>query len=92
LKDPVQLRAFIREYSIDYTVLVPGEPSELAAKVPQAVGLDCWPTTFYLGRDGKVRSVHAGFPGRASGEFHDQLRLEVSDLIERLLAETPSVE
>jgi thiol-disulfide isomerase/thioredoxin len=92
LKDPAQLRAFIREYSIDYTVLVPGEPSDLAAKVPQAVGLDCWPTTFYLGRDGKVRSVHAGFPGRASGEFHDQLRREVSGLIERLLAETPSVE
>jgi peroxiredoxin len=87
VKDPVQLRAFIREYGIDYTVLVPGEPSELEAKVPQAVDLDCWPTTFYLGRDGKVRSVHAGFPGRASGQFHDELRREVSALIERLLTE-----
>jgi peroxiredoxin len=87
VKDPVQLRAFIREYGIDYTVLVPGEPSELAASIPQAVGLDCWPTTFYLGRDGKVRSVHAGFPGRASGQFHDELRRDVSALIERLLAE-----
>ncbi|MGA1996113.1 MAG: TlpA disulfide reductase family protein [Bryobacteraceae bacterium] len=87
VKDPVQLRAFIREYGIDYTVLVPGEPSELAASIPQAVGLDCWPTTFYLGRDGKVRGVHAGFPGRASGQFHDELRRDVTALIERLLAE-----
>jgi thiol-disulfide isomerase/thioredoxin len=87
VKDPVQLRAFIREFGIDYTVLVPGEPSELADKIPQAVDLDCWPTTFYLGRDGKVRSVHAGFPGRASGQFHDELRRDVSALIERLLAE-----
>jgi thiol-disulfide isomerase/thioredoxin len=92
VKDPVQLRAFIREFGIDYTVLVPGEPSELAAKIPQAVGLDCWPTTFYLGRDGKVRSVHAGFPGRASGEFHEELRREVSALIERLLAENTTAE
>jgi thiol-disulfide isomerase/thioredoxin len=87
VKDPVQLRAFIREFGIDYTVLVPGEPSELADKIPQAVDLDCFPTTFYLGRDGKVRSVHAGFSGRASGQFHDELRREVSALIERLLAE-----
>jgi hypothetical protein len=59
----------------------------LAASIPQAVGLDCWPTTFYLGRDGKVRGVHAGFPGRASGQFHDELRRDVTALIERLLAE-----
>ena len=87
VKDPAELRAFIHEYGIDYTVLVPGEPSELAARLPQAVDLDCWPTTFYLGRDGKVRSVHAGFPGRASGEFHEELRRDVNNLIERLLAE-----
>ena len=63
LKNPVRLRAFIKSYGIDYTVLVPGEPKELADKLPQGVNLNSFPTTFFLGRDGRVRSVHAGFPG-----------------------------
>lgn len=85
LKDPVRLRAFIRKYGIEYPVLVPGEPSELNAKLPQAVNLNAWPTTFFLGRDGRVRSVHAGFAGKASGDFHSEMREEVASLLERLL-------
>ena len=64
-----------------------GEPSELSAKLPQAVNLNAWPTTFFLGRDGRVRSVHAGFAGKASGQFHDEMRQEVVSLLERLLSE-----
>ncbi|HXA52723.1 MAG TPA: TlpA disulfide reductase family protein [Candidatus Acidoferrum sp.] len=88
LKNPARLRAFIRKYGIEYPVLVPGEPSELAAKLPQAVNLNAWPTTIFIGRDGRVRSVHAGFAAPASGEFHTQLKREVTTLVERLLAET----
>ena len=87
LKDPARLRAFIKRYGIDYTVLLAGETGELHNKLPQATNLNSWPTTFFLGRDGKVREVHAGFAARASGEFHDKLRDETNALIERLLAE-----
>ena len=51
-------------------MLVPDEPSELAAKIPQAVNLNAWPTAIFLGRDGLMYSVHGGFAARASGEFH----------------------
>jgi thiol-disulfide isomerase/thioredoxin len=87
LKDPARLRAFVKRYGIEFTVLLAGETSELNEKIPQAVNLNSWPTTFFLGRDGKVRSVHAGFAGRASGEYHNQLKAEVTALIERLLSE-----
>src|SRR6266545_8329860 len=62
IKNPARLRAFIKRYGIEYTVLIPGEPRELADKVSQGVNLNSFPTTFFLGRDGRVRSVHAGFP------------------------------
>jgi len=88
LKDPVRLRAFVRQYGIEYTVLVAGEPSELNAKLPQAVNLNSWPTTFFLGRDGRVRAVHAGFPGRASGALHTQAIEEFQATVERLLTES----
>ena len=46
-----------------------------------------FPTSFILARDGRVRSVHAGFPGAASGEFHKQTKAEITETVERLLRE-----
>jgi peroxiredoxin len=91
LKNPTRLRAFIKKYGIEYPVLVAGEPGELNAKLTQAVNLNAWPTTFYIGRDGRVRSVHAGFAAAASGQFHEDLKREVTGLVERLLAETTTL-
>jgi thiol-disulfide isomerase/thioredoxin len=90
LKDPVRVRAFIKKYGVEYTVLLPGEPKDLNAKVPQGVNLNSFPTTFFLGRDGRVRSAHAGFAGKASGKAHEEQTAEVTALLERLLAEKPA--
>jgi peroxiredoxin len=87
LKDPTRLRAFIAKYGLTYTVLVAGETEQLNEKVPQAVNLNCWPTSFFLGRDGRVREVHAGFAGPANPPAHEALMNEVNELVERLLAE-----
>jgi thiol-disulfide isomerase/thioredoxin len=87
LKNPTRLRAFIGQYGIEYTVLLAGEQGELNAKLPQGINLNCWPTTFILGRDGRVRAVHAGFPGHASGELRAETEREFTATIEGLLAE-----
>ena len=89
LKDPVRLRAFIAAYGIDYTVLLAGEPSEVSAKLPQALNLSTWPATFFVARSGLVRGAHAGFAGKATGAAHDQLKAELRATVEKLLAETP---
>jgi thiol-disulfide isomerase/thioredoxin len=87
LKNPTRLRAFIKHYGIQYTVLVPGEPREASDKLPQTVNMNSFPTTFFLGRDGRVRSAHAGFPGKASGSFHEEAKREITHTIEQLLTE-----
>ena len=87
LKDPTRLRAFIAKYGLTYTVLVAGETEQLNEKVPQAVNLNCWPTSFFLGRDGRVKEVHAGFAGPANPPAHEALMHEVTELVEQLLAE-----
>jgi hypothetical protein len=81
------LRAFIKKYGIEYTVLLGGEPGEFKEKLPQAVNLNSWPTTFFVGRDGLVRGAHAGFAGPASGPVHEQTKKEFVATVERLLAE-----
>lgn len=86
-KDPTRLQAFIRKYGIEYTYLIAGEPEELQAKISQAENLNSWPTTFFLGRDGSVRAIHAGFAAPASAEFNVTLKKEVTERIEELLSE-----
>jgi peroxiredoxin len=88
LADPTRLRAFIALYDLDYTFLLAGVPDELSAKVPQAVNLNAVPTTFLLGRDGRVRAVHAGFPSPASGSFYTDVIDEITSQVEALLAES----
>jgi len=87
LKDPARLRAFIRQYDIPYTVLLAGETDSVHEVLPQAVNLNTWPATFILGRDGRVRSTHAGFAGKATGPLHEELVEEMTATITRLLAE-----
>lgn len=90
LKNPARLRAFMKEYGIEYTVLLGGTPDERDAKLTQPVNLNSWPTTFFLGRDGHVRFVHAGFPGPASGALYHQAVKEFYAQVDSLLAEKPA--
>ena len=87
IEDLSRLHFFVRRYGIEYTMLVAGDPSELLDKLPQAVNLNSWPTSFFLGRDGLVRGVHAGFAGKASGTLHREMVDEVEATLQRLLSE-----
>lgn len=84
-----RVKAFVAKYGVEYTYLIAGAPIEMWEKVPQAVNLNTWPATFFVGRDGRVKKIHAGFAAPASGEFNDQLKAEFTSTIEQLLAETP---
>ena len=87
LKDLPRLKAFVKMYGINYTVLVAGDPDDAAKVLPQAVNLNTFPASFFVGRDGLVRGSHAGFAGKATGEAHERLKAEITGTIERLLAE-----
>ena len=83
-----RLKAFNKRYGVEYPVLLAGEQADLAEKVPQIHNLNSFPTTIFIGKDGLVRGVHAGFAGAASGVFHDDAKTEITATVERLLAET----
>ena len=86
LQDPVRMRAFAKRYGIDYTVLVAGATGEVNEKLPQMQNFNAWPTTFFLGKDGRVAHVHAGFPSSASGKKSIEAKQDFTETVERLLA------
>ena len=83
-----RLLAFNKRYGVNYTVLLAGDQADVQEKVPQIHNLNSFPTTIFIGRDGLVRSVHAGFAGAVSGVFHSSAKEEITANVERLLAES----
>jgi thiol-disulfide isomerase/thioredoxin len=87
LKDPARLRAFVKKYGIEYTVLLAGDTSDAKEKLAQTQNWNAWPTTFFVGRDGLVRGAHAGFPSSGSGQLFTQAKEDFEARVEKLLAE-----
>ena len=63
------------------------EAEVVSAAIPQLDGFTAYPTTVFLGRDGRVRRIHAGFYGPATGPAHAATVAEFRREVERLLAE-----
>jgi peroxiredoxin len=89
--DLARVHAFIKQYHVPYTYLIAGAPAEMWEKVPQAVNLNTWPATLFVGRDGRVKHIHTGFASPASGAFNADLKQEFTSTIERLLSEKVEV-
>lgn len=83
------VRRYREKYHIPFPLLIGGvsEQEAVAASLPQLDGFTAFPTTIFLGKDGRVRRIHAGFYGPATGAQHDQIVREFRTEVERLLAE-----
>ena len=88
-RDARQVRAFRERHRILYSLLLAGTADKAAATL--AFGaidrLRSFPTTIFLDYTGKVRAVHSGFVGPATGPAHERLRWEFEHRIDGLLAE-----
>ena len=85
-----RVQSFIKRYGMQYPMLLAGTTqrrTRTIEKLPQIVNFGAYPTTIFLGRDGTVRSVHAGFASPATGEEHTRLK-RMRELVERLLSES----
>lgn len=83
-----RVQSFIKRFGVGYPMLLAGTTDNIAQKLPQIVNFGAYPTTLYVGRDGRVRSIHAGFASPATGEEHTRLKAELRQITERLLNET----
>ena len=88
--DGRQLRHYQEKFNLPFPILLAGvnDTEAAAASLPQLRGFTAFPTTIFLGRDGRVRRINAGFYGPATGAQHDKLVAEYEKEIERLLDET----
>ena len=83
--DRKRVRSFIDRYGIPYPVLIAGTTDQVAVALPQLVHFSAFPTTIFVGRDGKVKGIHDGFASVATGVEHEKLKAETDEIVERLL-------
>lgn len=88
-QDAPLVRRYRDKFGIPFPLLLGGvsEVEAVSAAFPQLEGFTAYPTTLFVGRDGRIRRIHAGFYGPATGAAHDALVAEFTREVERLLAE-----
>jgi thiol-disulfide isomerase/thioredoxin len=87
--DARMVRTFRDKIGITWPLLLAGTAvaESQNATQPQLIGFTAYPTTLFLGRDGRVRRTHGGFYGPATGSAHTALVADFGREIESLLAE-----
>ena len=93
-RDARQVRKFAKRYAVEYPLLLAGlSDKKTASKAfPLLDRVRSFPTTIFLHADGRVRAVHTGYTGPATGPAYDHLRAKFESLIEELLAESSKSE
>ena len=76
---------------IDYPMLLAQygtvNKTEAQKKLPMLNSIVSYPTTIFIDKKGKVRKIHAGFNGPATGEKHTAFKEGFEKFIDELLAE-----
>ncbi len=91
-RDAEQVRAYRDYHKIEYPLLLAGvaDREKASEALPLIDKLRAFPTTIFLDAAGRVREVHTGFSGPATGEEYQKLRTKFETLIRALLSEANS--
>lgn len=89
-RDARQVRRYIDRVGLTYPILVAGVSDKKKASevFPALDRIRSYPTTIFLHADGRVRAVHTGFTGPATGDEYLKLRRDFETIIEELLTES----
>ena len=85
------LRKLQSRYSVEYPMLITGATTIDSLKtektLPQLTPIKGFPTTIFIGKDGKVKKIHPGFTGPGTGSHYDEFKLNFETIINELLNE-----
>ncbi len=84
-----QSQRFATRYNIDYPMLIAGSatPEDSKRALPAIGGVKIYPTTLFIDRTGKLRAIHTGYAGPATGALNAKAMADFDALVSKLLAE-----
>ncbi|KAB7648206.1 peroxiredoxin family protein [Polymorphobacter fuscus] len=84
-----QMDSFQARYKLPYPLVLAGQPTPESTKAALgALGpVKVYPSTIFIGRDGRVREVHVGWAGPATGALNVKAKRDFDATVTRLLKE-----
>ncbi len=77
---------------VNYEYLIAGvnDNARAAETLPMLNKVVAFPTTIFIGKDGKVKYIHTGFDGPGTGIYYEQFKERFNQIVNELLAENPA--
>ena len=84
-----QIDSFKARYKLPYPLVLAGQPTPESSKAALgALGpVKVYPSTIFIGRDGRVREVHVGWAGPATGALNVKAKAHFDETVTKLLKE-----
>ncbi len=82
-----RVKKMMEKLHIPYTVLIAGESDNAKASetLPALNRVVAFPTTIFVGRDGKVKYIHTGFSGPGTGVYFEQEKERFNEIVNQLV-------
>ncbi|MES2387317.1 MAG: TlpA disulfide reductase family protein [Bacteroidota bacterium] len=83
------VRRMKKRFKTGYEILFAGQlgKDNVLKVLPELESFNGYPTTLFIGKDGKVKKIHTGYSGPATGKFYDEFQAEFKKETDALLNE-----
>lgn len=84
-----RVKRMIEKLNVKYDFVIAGtnDKDNASKTLPMLNRVVAFPTTIFIGKDGKVKKIHTGFTGPGTGVYYDQLVEEFNETVNSLLTD-----
>jgi peroxiredoxin len=85
-----RVRKMKEKLGVPYPILIAGvkDNDKASETLPALNRVIAFPTTIFVGKDGKVKHIHTGFSGPGTGSYYEEQKEKFNQVINACLAET----
>jgi thiol-disulfide isomerase/thioredoxin len=84
-----RVKNMIKKYNVPYDFAIAGtsDKAQAAETLPMLNKVVAFPTTIFIGKDGKVKKIHTGYAGPGTGPYYQQEIQRFNETVNELLGE-----
>jgi hypothetical protein len=84
-----RVKKMIEKFDVRYDFVIAGTHDKVKASetLPMLNQVVAFPTTIFIGKDGKVKKIHTGFSGPGTGKYYEQFIQHFNETVNELLSE-----
>jgi thiol-disulfide isomerase/thioredoxin len=84
-----RIKKMKEKLNVGYNFVIAGnyDKAKASETLPALNRILAFPTTIFIGKDGKVKHIHTGFSGPGTGIYYDQFKERFNQIVNELLAE-----